>query len=276
MGFGNASPGLRFLAVCCLLMHATVSSAQAAGGSVSCTDFSPYLRQIESGTGESIENSIPAELQRLHDALPLTMRLKHRLSASAGRAWLAQAERDLITRGPCPEETRRPLDYAVNAANLSATAFLLDRGADPSGLSNDTSLYMRCQESRIDERQREARFSNSKMLAAYELTLRRGGNLNFRDRMGNGVFETCHTQALTRFFLSHGAQVQPYDVDEAIRTSLDGTSVSRDQALARLRLLVERGGQPSDRYRETLGLQDCGGIFQPASCQAVRQVLSMH
>jgi hypothetical protein len=186
----------------------------------------------------------------------------------------------MVSDGPCPGPNK-PLDYAVRAGNLEATRYLLDNGADPSAFDGDETLYSRCETYIYSGTNNEAPLDDPRRVAAYELTIDRGGDVNRRNSRGWNALHQCHSVTFLKLLVRKGATLDQSHIDGAFHDALgsepDSYTSKRLNAYARIEFFLQQGLLPSEVIRIRLAAPDCGHASLPSFhsiCPALHRLLS--
>jgi hypothetical protein len=234
-----------------------------SGGNVSCEDFSLLVAALDTGTPESLAQALEAELLRVQGQLSMRVRLGHAISKASLDRWKADTRRSLVNTIPCGDIVlkMRPLDYAVAAGNVVAADFLLDRGADPSGLSVDSTVFTRCEALWQPIHAQDPQFV--RRLAVYERLIRRGGDIHFRDGSGNDALMVCFEPGLIELLVRNGAKVRPEHLDQAIsHGQYNGNPTIRAARTAPFRLsFFAARTSPSEWMTTQIRSPNCGALL---------------
>lgn len=276
MSLSSAIPRIALCLALQLLPQSESLAIGDSGGGWRCGGA--LFAELQSGTVAQIQAALDSDLHREEQNLSWVERAWHALNPASRRAWLERTRREFLQHGNCGRGAQT-LELATRSGNYDGTLYLLDSGADPTAAIEDGStLYTRCEADIFSKKPQETPELAARRLRSYELTLKRGGDVN-RLKGERSPLNQCYDTQLLALFVKYGARVEIQYLENAIRQALRNPpteSTGRHQnALARVEFFLSHGLVPTDPVLERLRESNCTAPFPEfgSICADLRRVL---
>jgi len=268
-----------------LLMGSAPMQAHAQAAAGCSPDNEPWEHALAYGSLADLDRVYTQTLALPRRVGPLEQiwdRISPSTAADKNRVWRDKQKRTLITSGTCG---KTPLHVAVGYGNLTAVDWLIDHGADPSGVvaapeelverasrrgfpaPTYGNLYSRCSSipgslGRATEATQHAR------LQAFAQTVRRGGRPSMRADGTSYAFgdeknsmDGCFDADVLEAILSAGARASSGNLKHAVFDALTKPSKSEAQVHSATRsaeIFLAHGARPNSEVLRLLSKPTCG------------------